>query len=105
MGTNIQRQGPGNTSILSVQPSNSLIVGDMMISLDEVRRLGLSPDSLKITDPKTGKVGYRAAIEVFHQLHCLNLLRQFTWREHYANQGGDISAPPEDVRGHVGMCP
>ncbi|KAK4149188.1 hypothetical protein C8A00DRAFT_47145 [Chaetomidium leptoderma] len=79
-------------------------VGDMMISLDEVKRLGLSPDSLKITDPKTGKVGYRAAIEVFHQLHCLNLIRQFTWKEFYANDGGDISAEPEDVRGHVDHC-
>lgn len=74
----------------------------MMISLEEVDRLGLSRDSLKITDPKTGKVGYRAAIEVFHQLHCLNLLRQFTWKDYYANDGGDISAEPEDVRGHVG---
>lgn len=74
-----------------------------MISREEVDRLGLSPDSLKITDPKTGKVGYRAAIEVFHQLHCLNLLRQFTWKEYYANEGGDISAGEEDVRHHVGM--
>jgi hypothetical protein len=74
----------------------------MIISLEEVDRLGLSRDSLKITDPKTGKVGYRAAIEVFHQLHCLNLLRQFTWKDYYANDGGDISAEPEDVRGHVG---
>lgn len=74
----------------------------MMISLDEVERLGLSPNSLKISDPKTGKVGYRAAIEVFHQLHCLNLLRQFTWREYYVNEGGDIAAEPADVRGHVG---
>ncbi len=75
-----------------------------MISLEEVERLGLSPASLKIADPKTGKVGYRAAIEVFHQLHCLNLLRQFTWKEYYANDGGDIDAEPEDIRGHVGKC-
>jgi hypothetical protein len=88
----------------AANPSNINIVGDMMISRDEVKRLGLSPDSLKITDPKTGKVGYRAAIEVFHQLHCLNLLRQFTWKEYYVNDGGDISAEPEDVRSHVGRC-
>ncbi|KAH6854780.1 hypothetical protein B0I37DRAFT_39517 [Chaetomium sp. MPI-CAGE-AT-0009] len=79
-------------------------VGDMMITLDEVTRLGLSPDSLKITDPKTGRVGYRAAIEVFHQLHCLNLLRQFSFKKYYAHDGGDISAPPADVRGHVDHC-
>jgi hypothetical protein len=75
----------------------------MSITLEEVNKLGLSPNSLKITDPKTGKVGYRAAIEVFHQLHCLNLLRQFSYREYYATDGGDIDAPAADVRGHVGM--
>jgi len=75
----------------------------MMISREEVERLGMSLDSLKITDPRTGKVGYRAAIEVFHQLHCLNLLRQYTWKEYYVNVGGDVAADPEDVRGHVGM--
>lgn len=74
----------------------------MSITLEEVNKLGLSPDSLKITDPKTGKVGYRAAIEVFHQLHCLNLLRQFSYKEYYATDGGDIDAPAADVRGHVG---
>lgn len=75
----------------------------MMISHEEVERLGLSTNSLKITDPKTGRVGYRAAIEVFHQLHCLNLLRQFTWKEHYSHTGGDIDAPVADIRGHVGV--
>ncbi|KAL2137767.1 hypothetical protein VTI28DRAFT_8324 [Corynascus sepedonium] len=79
-------------------------VGDMMISREEVERLGMSLDSLKITDPRTGKVGYRAAIEVFHQLHCLNLLRQYTWKEYYVNVGGDVAADPEDVRGHVDHC-
>jgi hypothetical protein len=80
-----------------------MAVGDMMISEDEVKRLGLPLNSLKITDPKTGKVGYRAAIEVFHQLHCLNLLRQFTWKEYYLDEDGDINYDEEDVRGHVGM--
>jgi hypothetical protein len=75
----------------------------MSITLEEVNKLGLSPNSLRITDPKTGKVGYRAAIEVFHQLHCLNLLRQFSYKEYYATDGGDIDAPAADVRGHVGM--
>ncbi len=75
-----------------------------MISREEVDRLGLSPESLKITDPRTGKVGYRAAIEVFHQLHCLNLLRQFTFKDYYVNDGGDISTGDEDVRHHVGRC-
>ena len=93
---------PSHTQINHPTNPTFTTVGDMSITLEEVNRLQLSPDSLKITDPKTGKVGYRAAIEVFHQLHCLNLLRQFSYKEYYATDGGDIDAPAADVRGHVG---
>ncbi|AEO71899.1 uncharacterized protein THITE_2058307 [Thermothielavioides terrestris NRRL 8126] len=91
-------------SDLVITKQVSTYLGDMMISEDEVKRLGLPLNSLKITDPKTGKVGYRAAIEVFHQLHCLNLLRQFTWKEYYLDEDGDINYDEEDVRGHVDHC-
>lgn len=80
-------------------------VGDQMISGEEVDRLGLSRDSLKIKHPKTGVEGYRVGMEVFHQLHCLNLLRQFTWKEHYSQSGGDVAADEADLRGHVGKAP
>jgi hypothetical protein len=78
-------------------------VGDQMITHEELQRLGLDPTSLKVTNPKTGKVGYRAGIQVFHKLHCLNLLRQETYKEYYSHTGGDIDVEPEDLRGHLGM--
>lgn len=77
-------------------------VGDQMISKAELDKLGLDPKSLKVKDPKTGHTGYRVGIQVFHQLHCLNLLRQDTYRDYYSKMGGDIEVEPEDLRGHLG---
>ncbi|TQN64642.1 hypothetical protein CSHISOI_10783, partial [Colletotrichum shisoi] len=78
-------------------------IGDQMISHAELTRLGLDPKSIKITNPITGEEGYRAGLEVFHQLHCLNLLRMSTFPEYYsdAEVGGDVATDPEDLRGHV----
>ncbi|QPC80430.1 hypothetical protein HYE68_011182 [Fusarium pseudograminearum] len=79
-------------------------VGDQMITRDELDNLGLDPSSLTIKDPKTGKTGYRVGIQVFHQLHCLNLLRQATHSDYYSHTGGDIDVDPEDLRGHLDHC-
>ncbi|KAL4728150.1 hypothetical protein ACLX1H_004886 [Fusarium chlamydosporum] len=76
-------------------------VGDQMITRGELDNLGLDPASLTIEDPKTGQKGYRVGIQVFHQLHCLNLLRQATYKEYYSHTGGDIDVEPEDLRGHL----
>ncbi|KAM7191738.1 protein of unknown function (DUF3328) domain containing protein [Rhypophila sp. PSN 637] len=84
-------------------------VADIMITEEERQKLGLSPDSLKIQNPKTGEWGYRAGIEVFHQLHCLNLLRQVIYKKEYYGQkelGGDVgdADSAEDLFGHVDHC-
>lgn len=80
-------------------------VGDQMISHAELVKLGLDPKSIKITNPITGEEGYRAGLEVFHQLHCLNLLRQSSYPEYYnrTEVGGDVPTDAEDLRGHIGM--
>lgn len=67
-----------------------------MISQAELDKLGLPRNSLKVTDPATGKEGYRAAVEVFHQLHCLNLLRQYVYKEYYVNVYSDIDRDDEE---------
>lgn len=85
---------------IHTDPTN--VVGDQMISEEELDRLGLPRNSLKVTDPATGKEGYRAAVEVFHQLHCLNLLRQFLHRDYYKNIWSDIQEEEEGLRMHVG---
>ncbi|KAH7361401.1 hypothetical protein B0T11DRAFT_74102 [Plectosphaerella cucumerina] len=81
-------------------------IGDQMISQEELDKLGLDPASLKIKHPMTGEEGYRIGIEVFHQLHCLNLLRMATYREWYSLEsvGGDVATDDEDLRGHVDHC-
>lgn len=75
-----------------------------MISKEELDRLGLPQDSLKIKHPRTGVEGYRAAVEVFHQLHCLNLVRQAVYKDYYQYHGGDVgeAESKEDLAGHVG---
>ncbi|KAK1976219.1 hypothetical protein LZ30DRAFT_693034 [Colletotrichum cereale] len=81
-------------------------IGDVMISQAELEKLGLDPKSIKITNAVTGEEGYRAGLEVFHQLHCLNLLRQATYADYYsrADVGGDVATDPEELRGHVDHC-
>ncbi|KAJ3959882.1 hypothetical protein N0V92_003481 [Colletotrichum tropicale] len=81
-------------------------VGDQMISHAELVKLGLDPKSIKITNPITGEEGYRAGLEVFHQLHCLNLLRQSSYPEYYnrTEVGGDVPTDAEDLRGHIDHC-
>ena len=54
-----------------------------MVSLKDFPTLDKPTDSLKVTDPKTGETGYRVGLEVFHQLHCLNLLRMSTYPNAY----------------------
>lgn len=73
-----------------------------MISEEELIRLGLPKNSLKVKDPATGKEGYRAAVEVFHQLHCLNLLRQAIYKDYYKNIYSDIQEEEHGLKGHVG---
>lgn len=73
-----------------------------MISEAELNRLGLPKNSLKVKDPATGKEGYRAAVEVFHQLHCLNLLRQAIYKDYYKNIYSDIQEEEEGLHGHIG---
>ncbi|KAG9244481.1 hypothetical protein BJ878DRAFT_421308 [Calycina marina] len=80
-------------------------IGDTMVSKDEMIKMGHDPEgTLQITDPDTGKKGYRVAVEVFHQLHCLNLLRQANYKTHYKPLGGDIADAPMDLHGHLDHC-
>ncbi|KAF2218102.1 hypothetical protein CERZMDRAFT_108644 [Cercospora zeae-maydis SCOH1-5] len=49
-----------------------------------------------------GVLGY---LNVFHELHCLNMIRQYTYRDSY--DYSDVTAfhaPEEIVRGHVDHC-
>jgi hypothetical protein len=54
------------------------------ISADDVRRLGKDP-SLAVKFPEEYGLGpdaYVAQLDIFHQIHCLNLLRHLAWAEY-----------------------
>lgn len=58
---------------------------------------------LRAIHPKTGVEGYRVGLEVFHQLHCINLLRQVTYKEYYTKLGnGNFAAGEEELQMHTG---
>ena len=82
-------------------------VPDQMVSAADFPKLQKPADALQVTDPKTGETGYRVGLEVFHQLHCLNLLRMSTYPDYYPKLWwSDTNDKPENVRAHLGeSCP
>lgn len=57
---------------------------------------------LKVKDPKTGVEGYRVGLEVFHQLHCINLLRQVTYKDWYEDISGEFKEGQKGLQMHTG---
>lgn len=65
---------------------------------------GIPPGNAKL--PLESGGGYIAMVQVFHQLHCLNLLRKATWYNYnYYNNFGEneFASSEEIVQIHVGM--
>ena len=54
--------------------------------------------------PESGG-GYLAQFEVTHQLHCLNMLWQYSWFDYYRDKKVMWSDPPEIYRQHMGQSP
>ncbi|KAF2127618.1 hypothetical protein P153DRAFT_343832 [Dothidotthia symphoricarpi CBS 119687] len=78
---------------------------DQMVPLQDFPKLRKPASAMQVTDPRTGETGYRVGLEVFHQLHCLNLLRMSTYPEYYREvEWSDISEPREKVRAHLDHC-
>lgn len=48
--------------------------------------------------------GYMGTLEVFHQLHCLNLLRKWTYVEHYGTVDPFWTVHNDHRRDHTGMA-
>lgn len=78
---------------------------DQMVSKSDFPKLKKPDDAMQVTNPTTGETGYRVGIEVFHQLHCLNLLRMSTYPDHYKTiTWSDTNDAPEKVRAHLDHC-
>jgi len=74
-----------------------------MITPEELERIAMPTSSLKVKHPKTGVEGYRVGLEVFHQLHCINLLRQVTYKDYYMELGnGNFASGEEELQKHTG---
>lgn len=77
-----------------------------MITEEELAIIDMPKSHLKVKHPKTGAEGYRVGLEVFHQLHCINMLRQATYKEHYIELGGDfVNGDEPQLRMHLGIYP
>lgn len=79
-------------------------MGDQMITPEELKLVNKPETSVKTKDPKTGKEGYRIGLEVFHQLHCLNLIRKSTYLDHYKGKGDFAEEDEVKIRMHLGMA-
>lgn len=79
-------------------------MGDQWISKSDLSKLDMPETSLKVDHPDTGEEGYRVGMEVFHHLHCLNLLRRGTYKEYYEPLGGEFGKGPEALKGHTDHC-
>lgn len=77
-------------------------IGDQMITPAELKLVEKPEDSVKVTNNKTGEVGYRIGIEVFHQLHCLNLIRKSTWGDLYKDKEDFKDKSEVEIRTHLG---
>lgn len=74
-----------------------------VISIDEETLLavnGSTENSVKLA-PELGG-GYMASVEVLHQLHCLNMLRQATYEDYYRDKAEPWEDPPQILRYHLG---
>jgi hypothetical protein len=77
-----------------------------MITPEELGKIAMPTSSLKVKHPKTGVEGYRVGLEVFHQLHCINLLRQVTYKDYYMELGnGNFASGDEELQKHTGEPP
>ncbi|KOS45836.1 hypothetical protein ACN38_g3159 [Penicillium nordicum] len=56
-------------------------------------------------DHDYGNGQYLASLDVFHQLHCVDLLRKNIHREYYdKHEGSFAGAPPRVIEGHLEHC-
>ncbi|KAK1141021.1 hypothetical protein N8T08_009594 [Aspergillus melleus] len=71
----------------------------MSVSRDEIERVGKLRDSSVILDDG----GYMASIGAFHQIHCLNVLRKYTYLDYYKVKEPEFFTSPT-VRKHTDHC-
>ncbi|PVI04004.1 hypothetical protein DM02DRAFT_694504 [Periconia macrospinosa] len=93
-------RGPPNPSV-DLAWRSLVNVSQHSITLEQVRAIGAPESSVRF--PKRMGGGYMANTAVFHQLHCVNLLWQYTYREYYEPLESLLQEGEEKVHQHLGM--
>ncbi|KAJ8129037.1 hypothetical protein O1611_g4596 [Lasiodiplodia mahajangana] len=96
----------GEPSIFKGPPSKQL--DDAWNKLVDQPMILVDNETLQVFDPtskptKSIDGHYYATVEVYHQLHCLDITRKFIWRDHYQHVD-TFQDPPEMVWEHVDHC-
>ncbi|KAI9806559.1 MAG: hypothetical protein M1833_003746 [Piccolia ochrophora] len=77
-------------------------MGAFTVDSDTLKKIKQSESSVRVPEKYGGE--YMASLEVFHQLHCVNLVRQYTYFDYYKNRSASFYDPPELLRTHVDHC-
>ncbi|KAI0879014.1 hypothetical protein GGS24DRAFT_276867 [Hypoxylon argillaceum] len=67
-----------------------------------MERLGKLHNSSVILPVESGG-GYMASMEASHQMHCLDMLRKFSYRDYYADKAA-VFSDPFKLRTHMDHC-
>ncbi|KAH0828880.1 hypothetical protein J3R83DRAFT_2268 [Lanmaoa asiatica] len=97
--------GPPSPEIDAAWTRVSTDIRPTRISLEQLERMGYSdaPSRVKFRDEDGG--GYMAALEVAHQLHCVDFLRKYTHKEYYESWDISFQVPsPDALRTHLDHC-
>ncbi|RAH48910.1 oxidase ustYa family protein [Aspergillus brunneoviolaceus CBS 621.78] len=80
-------------------------MAQLEITAEDMFRLNKPLTQVKVAETEGN--GYAGGIEVFHQLHCVNLVRQYTYYDYYSqleNRPAEFNDSNETLRLHVDHC-
>ena len=87
----------------SSNQSLSLTTTETVVAISEetLHTINASAEYSIRLPPKIGD-GYMGSVEAFHQLHCLNMLRQATYADYYRGKTEAWKDSPQRLRNHLG---
>ncbi|KAG2134403.1 uncharacterized protein EDB93DRAFT_1254523 [Suillus bovinus] len=76
----------------------------MSITPEQLLAIGEEPAPFMAMCPEEYGGNYLATVEVIHQLHCINMVRQSTWGDHYTANDSDFIKNPSRWLIHLDHC-
>jgi len=79
-------------------------VQPLQISRETLDKIGKAdrPSLVRFKEEDGG--GYMASVAAIHQLHCLNMLRKYTYNEYYKDKDEAFTVRPDIFRTHLDHC-